>query len=578
MRRYTRVEAMIIPWPEIIRRIVKSVEAPDYDTRVPRASRIPLQLIMVGFVAFAVTALFSVWWVGDSTGWLMVGFMLAFYTPYLVGQYFTEIRRISGPEPLWDSDEALIVRAAAIAGDDRIAPPAQTQPAMSVDRPEGTDSLCISGLNSAELVIPLDSSRVSTRELVMESVTGAFLIGVSFIARIGHETIFTSWQIGILGGILLAQSLWGLRQRLRMSQPLSVVVDAHGLTWRRGGKLHILPWSAAHALCMIELPPFEAPQSRPADATQRIYWIQGSDGALIWTPTPRGRWSRVASEASAPQTASDPAWMLCALAAQRTGLPLRDLTASAARLAQLRPRVNLIRQALEPASSVQISEADQRRIATERARLRKQAWRVLGLGVALDIIMLAAAATLFFAAPRVYGDQLAQAQRSRPIYADSLATLSDQWTVRDGVIEVTLHQVSDQVGDFDLAEAGLVLRADPTTHEALVFTITPGGGWRLARFSLKADGNNVQEGGDLIYEGLFIPVSAIHRGTDTTNRLAVIMRGASYTFFVNSQYVGSYHDDRVAGEQVGLYTDGLGQATEFTDFAVYPAPPTLIAY
>lgn len=567
---------MIIPWPEIIRRIVKSVEAPDYDTRVPHASRIPLQLIMVGFVAFAVTALFSVWWGGESIEWLMFWFVLAFYAPYLVGLYFIEIRRISGPEPLWDSDEALIVRTAAIVGDDRIAPLAQTQPAMSVDRPEGTDSLCISGLNSAELVIPLDSSRVST--LVMGSVTGAFVIGVSFIVRIGHETSFASWQISILGGILLAQSLWNLRQRLQVSQPLSVVVNAHGLTWRRGGKLHTLPWSEAQALCMIELPPIEAQQSRPADATQRIFWIQGPAGALTWAPTPRGRWSRGASEASAPQIASDPAWMLCALAAARTGLPLRDLTASAACLAQLRPRVNLIRQALELASSIQISEADQRRIATQRARLRKQAWRALGLGVALDIIMLAAAVAMLIGLPRVYGDQLTQAERSALIYADSLATPSDRWTVRDGVIEVTLHQVSDQVSDFGLAEAGLVLRADPTTHEALVFAITPGGGWRLARFSLKADGNNVQEGGDLIYEGLFIPVSAIHRGTDTTNRLAVIMRGASYTFFVNGQYIGSYHDDRVAGEQVGVYTDGLGQATEFTDFAIYPAPPALLAY
>jgi hypothetical protein len=604
-----RIGAMITPWHTVTQRIIRSVEAPDYDTRVPRTSRPPMRLIMGGIAAVALAGLFFVWWGGDSTGWFMFWVLLAIYTPFLVVWYITEIRRTSGPDHWWDSDEALVVRIPAIAGDDKIAPLAQTQPVAPTGWPDAADSVRISGLYRPERLIPqVVSSHVTTIAVggVLGGVLGGAYIAVSlFFGYVTHGALFFPWQVSLLGGILIAQSLWALTQWLPISQPFSVVADAQGLTWRRGGKLHTLPWSQAQALCMIELPPIEAQGSRSADATQRIYWMQGPDGALTWAPEPRRRWSRVSSAPSAPEAPDDQAWRLCALAAKRTGLPLRDLTATTAHLLPLWSAVNLIQQALETGPSIPISEAEQRRIETQRATRRRQIRAHFGLGAALNLILLAAAAAMLVGLPRVYSDQLTQAARSAPIFADSLASPSGQWpdatkpdaifvyrggvyvatgganaccdlfalatpTVRDGVIEVTLHQVND----LDFSEAGLVLRADPTTHEALVFTITPGGGWRLERFTLKADGSGDQEGGSLINEGLLFPVSAIHHGSDVTNRLAVIMRGASYTFFVNGQYIGSYHDGWVAGEQVGVYAGG---PTAFSDFAIYPAPPALVA-
>jgi hypothetical protein len=82
---------------------------------------------------------------------------------------------------------------------------------------------------------------------------------------------------------------------------------------------------------------------------------------------------------------------------------------------------------------------------------------------------------------------------------------------------------------------------------------------------------------ELVYEGVLSPVSAIRRGSDATNRLAVIMRGSSYAFFINDQFVGIYHDRGPTTGRVGVFVDGLGDAVAFSDLAVYPAPtPSLL--
>ena len=61
----------------------------------------------------------------------------------------------------------------------------------------------------------------------------------------------------------------------------------------------------------------------------------------------------------------------------------------------------------------------------------------------------------------------------------------------------------------------------------------------MLQFTMGDDGSLTHER-DLRYEGVIFGVGAIHRGVDATNRLAVLMNGSSYTFFVNGQFVGGY--------------------------------------
>jgi hypothetical protein len=227
--------------------------------------------------------------------------------------------------------------------------------------------------------------------------------------------------------------------------------------------------------------------------------------------------------------------------------------------------------------------------------------------------MLAAlGAGLIFGAPITYGSELTQAERSAPIVADSLAEPSSLWQtttdptgqnfvyahgsyqvsseccelftlantpVQGGVVEVTLH--TENIEDF--AQSGLILRASPATGQALIFAISPDGGWRLQRYTLifGAHGSYAREGEQLID---FTPPPAIYginTGRDVTNRLAVIMRGRTYTFFANGHYIGSYHDSQVAGDQIGIYSEGVypaGALVAFSDFAIYPLPPTSIPW
>src|SRR5579859_6917584 len=120
---------MSVSWRTAAQRIVTSVEAPDYDTRVASLFRAPMPLLMVGIPALAMADLFAIWWVDLLVGWVIFWFLWISFALLLALQYYGEIRRISRPDPRWDSGEALVVRVAAIAGDDTVAPLAQTQPA-----------------------------------------------------------------------------------------------------------------------------------------------------------------------------------------------------------------------------------------------------------------------------------------------------------------------------------------------------------------------------------------------------------------------------------------------------------------
>ncbi len=65
-------------------------------------------------------------------------------------------------------------------------------------------------------------------------------------------------------------------------------------------------------------------------------------------------------------------------------------------------------------------------------------------------------------------------------------------------------------------------------------------------------------------------MSAIHRGFGVANRIAVLMNGSDFAFYVNGQYAAGYHDDALKGGEVCLYLDISSDSGDFSNFAVYP--------
>lgn len=609
---------MSLPWQNVTQHIVMSVEAPDFDTHVASAlitntttarrsgwNRAYRQIYFSFLGVFALFGLLTVWWTSSSMGWFFfwMGFVVVLGS--LIVHYFRTVRRVTRRNATWDSAAAVIVRNAAIAGDAKNAPLAQIQPPLPASAPAPPEPTTIAELyRPITLIVP---GTTSAAPMVMQTISLVVIIGAvvatSFLNLTNDVMRFLPWQyLAVYLGAILA-SLGALIQQQRLRLPFSATLDAQGVTWRQGRKRHAEPWSAAQALCTVDMFPLGSMGSMGSTfQPQRIYWLQFPDGALAWASTPLPVWTRARSTSNAASSTDDAAWRLCSIAAQRTGLPLRDMTGIAMRLTAFSPRLENARQALAPATPVSISEREQARVAAQRAQRRRQIRMRFGGQLVYVLSLAALAAGLDFGAPVAYGAELTQAERSAPIFTDSLLSTSNTWQtigsadlalsysadgmhvtgccdefavanhpVSDGVIEVTLHTVSD----FDLAEAGLVLRGNFQTNQALYFSITPGGGWRLTRGRMHS-GRGIST--DLVYEGLFAPVLGIHTGSDVTNRLAVIMRGPNYTFLVNGRYIGSYHDNQLTGNLVGLYTEGTQDTSAFTDFAIYPALPIAFSW
>jgi hypothetical protein len=605
---------MGLAWQNVTRQIIMSAEAPDFDTHVASAlvanattaqrserNRAYRQIYFKLLGLFALVGLLTVWWTGYSMGWFFFWMGFVAVLGWAILSYFVNVRRVTRRSPTWDSAAAVIVRNAAIAGDAKNAPLAQMQPTPD-SIPMAPESTSIAGLyRPRTLIVPGASSKA---QMVAQASYLVFIIGayVAFVVanNVLHSTneamsIFP-WQILALYPLAIVASLGALIQQQRQRLPFSVTLQPQGVAWRQGRRRRSEPWSAAQALCVLDMFPMGG-----AFQPQRLYWLQFPQGALAWASTPLPVWTREQHKSGAASSTDDAAWRLCAIATQRTGLPLRDMTGIAMRLSAFSPRLENARQALAPETPMYISAPEQARIDVQRAQRRRQIRLRFGGQVVYVLALAGLAAGLYFGAPVAYGAELSQAERSAPIFHASLRNDSNGWQTRgsndlslwytgdgmhvsgccdefalgprpvsDGVIEVTLHTVSED----DLDEAGLVLHADPQTDQALYFTITSGGGWRLTLGSMGSD----SIGNELVYGGLFTPVLGIHTGGDVTNRLAVIMRGSNYTFFVNGHYIGSYHDNQIVGHLVGVYTEGTQDTSAFADFAIYPAPPIPLSW
>lgn len=392
-------------WSKVTQRIIMSVEAPDYDTRVFKTSVPFLVIIMCGLAAISLLSLGSIWWSNSSEDWLLFWGFLIFYTLILAGLWNERVRRIARAVPTWDSNEALLVRAGAIVGDEALAPRAQTQPTFPNDAQDLAESVRVTGLYPPVTVIPDASPSVVAFLLVTASITFNFALLLNDQYRSPDPALapVMLMYIGLLP--VLVSVFVGIYLAHR---PFSVAADAHGVSWRRGWQRRTLPWSEAQALCVIEAPPVvDWAVDRAGVAVRRIYWLQGRDGALTWASGPQA-WKSVKRGEDAATLASfdAQAWRLCALAASRTGLPLRDLSATTENLAQHWPRLAPLRMAIAPGLTPPTSAAEQWRIATLRAIRRRRTRALFGLMAALEILLLVAGVTALVGVPLAYATQL----------------------------------------------------------------------------------------------------------------------------------------------------------------------------
>jgi hypothetical protein len=580
-------------WDGQMRRVIASVEAPDYDTQ-----RLRIRLPWLTFVACVLAAgglatLWAIWRVSLTYLWPAYWVALAvclLITLYLIGSIAQ--RRSTYPFA-WETPEALIVRAASVAGDEALAPLAPTQPAPTADVWGALQTPRIRGLYHQRA--SLDRKTIAT-----VLITLLIFLFVQMLALmpviVSAYAAFEDWvTISIAGPLVMVAGIGAVLWRQRL--PFGVMVSADGVRWRQALRRRTLRWEDAQALCTVEQ------EDTINRRSQRIYWLQGPDGALVWA----SRWvywptEPLQGEDSDGVDTSDPAWRFCALAAARTRQPLRDLTATLNSLVTIEPRLAAQWRSLGPSYLAPQGSPAHMRITRLRAA---HLWRLQALAaalLALTLALLGAGLGLLVVAPQAYGAQLAWAQRQTPTFHDALTPASGQWTditglgspifedfgnasdmlgafngnfalagtrARDGVVEVTVHHVAGSQDDME----GLVLRGDQTRNQALVFTISANGMWALDRVELKP---NSLFGSDdsLIRQGIFVPVVALRQGDDAINQLAVIMRGADYTFFINGQYVGSYHETQDTGDRVGVVAESDSMLAGFSDFDVYPAPPT----
>lgn len=587
--------------------------APPYVTRLSSFKPADIARFGVWSGGASLLSLIAIWWHGLDLFWMAYWFGAALLTgaaAVVIGQI---IRRRRDAPHGWDSIAAQVVRGAAMVGDERIAPLAKIQPTSTDAAHVATEPARIEGLYPS---VALNALHSDTFLITLFNLPIALGVGITGLVTSSFDSLMT--QTFLLIALFLIFILWQQFKARRATRAFSVVADAEGVTWRQRGKQHTLAWSEAQALCMIERPRYAT------TPTQRFYWLQTPDGALVWASRPflanwLSRWLAALVWTSLPfPLGASPAlrrqrriplaeydqqaWRFCALAAARTGLPLRDMSAICERVAKAQPRIGALWRELAPDFDFPLSQAEQRRIATWRATRLRRLRIVTAALAALTIVTLASGLGLLVGAPWLYSAQLQQAQLQPPLFADSLAAPTGHWpdptapgatftykdgalvpsdnfccdllalatpAARDSVVEVTIHFA----GGNDYDSSGIILRADQARHSALAFSVTSGGAWELQRFTLGADGRSGELGTLLIYEGVIIPMFAIHRGSDVVNRLAVIMRGDSFAFFVNGQYLGSYHDIGNQGDQVGVYTDGLSDSVAFSDFATYPAPP-----
>jgi hypothetical protein len=289
---------------------------------------------------------------------------------------------------------------------------------------------------------------------------------------------------------------------------------------------------------------------------------------------------------------------LAAMIVARAHLPLRDLTAAAAKVT-----TQPWRKQFAEVRSVFIGEGQISAVWPEMPHFltsRKIALILLGAAL-IPLVLFSSIYMMAYGLQRYqtqyYSDLLAQVRSHTPLYHDALNLPNSDWPLHtptatdpggyrfvsgayqlsgettqgytfavtsnpsgamdgDMAVEVTARQY----GGPDYLGVGLTLHANGSDEGAVVFTVSPSGEWMLhtpaqTRSSLFS----------------FQGKQYVHGQAGAPNRLTLIERQGEYICYINGQFVGIERDASLHHGYAGVAMLGTPSMTGvFTDFTVYP--------
>lgn len=132
-------------------------------------------------------------------------------------------------------------------------------------------------------------------------------------------------------------------------------------------------------------------------------------------------------------------------------------------------------------------------------------------------------------------------------------TLTAPGTYGNVAVEVTVRLLGQQSPDDHYDSFGLLLHNDGFELSGVSFDISPDGIWSIGPLS-----------------NVFAASSAIHTAPGAPNRLTVILRGQQDILYINNQFVGLYEASGPTTGPLGFEAETDTASAAFTDFTIYP--------
>ena len=495
----------------------------------------------IGSLIFAGVGLVHAWQGGDwlEMFWLPFAIAAPFATSLTKFAVIPDDRQVLY-QPIAD------LRVAIRSGDEALAPKAELAVSAAPPLFDPTGRTRIGPLRrpqSTAGTVYMICGGLALMALII-SVPAAIAAGSSLAALIVSATLAPLACLLLLVGV-------------RTLGSFSVNADASGLRWRRpsGRRVH-LAWTDAHAL--FEVHRIAGLYGNP----ETHFVVSGERAALAWR-LPNAILATAASARSAD---------LCRLVTEHTGLPLRNATTEAQRIAsQAEPKLVFgVRMQSKPSSH----------------EIRRR-FKMLGLIASPALLLALVGGGLQLAQPAYYEHLYAQAHSHAPIHIDPMTSDIGYWPAgknasftsgaytvlsggalidavklapvryNDALLEITARTNGSFYGTTsDQGGPGFFIQNALNDARSMTFNITVDGEYWIDRFwddsSVPTIGND----------------PAIAKGYGASNRLAMLIQGSQYTFYVNGHYAGGFNDGDLAGGAIGLYA-GFDDVS-FSDFAVYP--------
>jgi hypothetical protein len=579
---------------------------------------IAILLWILGLASLGV-AIYAGWqvWLGFQDGyelywqhfWLSVyalgGLTIAIFAVSTLGPMLQRLR----PFMRDARSRAERVRAAAITGDDKLAPLAAEQP-----EPLPTSELPIRPVTFGPFGSPKKHRRAGSAlgQSVALLVVSIFVMAVVFAAvavalQFLDSSPIMAWMrpmLVITVGMFVLMTLLSfigfivaIMQRLRgigRVKQVQIVADDWGIRQivGRRDRERPFPWHEVRAFYKADdIVHLQGSIIEKGMPLATAYTLATTERSISWP---------VSVEASAEQRTDSE--RLARLIVARTHLSLRDMTGTLTQfsLDALELVTPLLPSRPKLASQTQTGHAATRRFGTTWPR-----WlRASRIAI---VTLTCVAITVGIVAQGIQGFQYSNLIEQHidyeaPYYTIDFRSNDNEWpshaaTVDDGSYSFTVDGyyitgapggrameavLPQQYGDATVeltaglkdvaspSDIGVVLHESADGTDKVVFTLTSSGGWMLVRMH-GVNGATPQRTVLMSNDHS----DAVQTGKDAYNFLTVIMRGKDYLCFVRDQLVGIYHDE--SGETLsygyaGLWLGNSHAVGMFYYFSVYPAP------